>query len=428
MPNSLASVSLLKTHLMSLGSLPSAFHRVVQRSAPPSTSPAKPTPTHRSGLWTCAAERRSRSASVVSHHLDGLLLHRFRGLVASRCRPWGSSDFHPRRTTCRWPVDEVSQPMLLPSRALPPDEPYLRHRRPLPPRRYRTAVRPTSRPCSHRESVAPPHRCRIVDARGSPGLPVLEPCARRCPPTARRPRAASPPAFPSTTRGPPPSTQGTANHPDPSRPTRASDIRKLAWQALAAPLHTTQGWRVRVRPSWLGHHTRAGSPEPGRIRRSGPWRSRRAAPGRSLGRRSPQVCRPVESPTHPGGWRELEDPSQVRERTSMPGHPDATYLSLGHLACRARHRALCDQMRLSPPGRSLVHASLSRGGGMSPPRTRPRRPASRLTVRAGPKPSLHAACICLHPPPHDPRQLASRSVREPPCCVRPSCACSETGP
>jgi hypothetical protein len=122
MPDALASASLLKTHLTSLGSLPSAFHRVVQRSAPPSTSPVKPTPTHRSGLRTCAAKRRSRSAYVVSHHLDGLLLHRLHELLTSRCRPWGSPDFHPRRTTCRWPVGQGVPTDASPSRALPSRE------------------------------------------------------------------------------------------------------------------------------------------------------------------------------------------------------------------------------------------------------------------------------------------------------------------
>jgi hypothetical protein len=202
LPDSLASVSLLKTHLMSLGSLPSAFHRVVQRSAPPSTWPVEPTPTHRSGLRTCAARRRSRSAFVVSHHPDGLLLHRLRELVASRCRPWGSPGFHPRRTTCRWPVDEVSQPMLHPPELSPPDKPCLRHRRPLPPRRYRTAVRPTSRPCSCRESVAPSHRCRLATPVALLGFPSWSRVHDVAHLPARGPRAANPSTLPLTARRP----------------------------------------------------------------------------------------------------------------------------------------------------------------------------------------------------------------------------------
>ena len=53
------------------------------------------------------ATRATRSALVVSHHLDGFLRAARRGLIASRCRPWGSWRFtvdlaipdpSPRRT------------------------------------------------------------------------------------------------------------------------------------------------------------------------------------------------------------------------------------------------------------------------------------------------------------------------------------------
>lgn len=47
------------------------------------------------GLRHVAATRRGRSAFVVPPHLDGLLLRRFRGLVASRRRPWGSPGCGP---------------------------------------------------------------------------------------------------------------------------------------------------------------------------------------------------------------------------------------------------------------------------------------------------------------------------------------------
>jgi hypothetical protein len=42
------------------------------------------------------ATRPTRSAFVVSHHPDGFRLHNPRRLVASCCRPWGSSGFSPR--------------------------------------------------------------------------------------------------------------------------------------------------------------------------------------------------------------------------------------------------------------------------------------------------------------------------------------------
>jgi len=47
------------------------------------------------------------SALVVSHHLGGFLLRSFRGLVASRCRSWGSSRF--RRASTR--LTEARRPL-----------------------------------------------------------------------------------------------------------------------------------------------------------------------------------------------------------------------------------------------------------------------------------------------------------------------------
>ncbi len=46
-----------------------------------------------------AATHFARAALVVSHHLDGLLLHRLRRLVASCSRPWDSPCFHRSRAT-----------------------------------------------------------------------------------------------------------------------------------------------------------------------------------------------------------------------------------------------------------------------------------------------------------------------------------------
>lgn len=47
------------------------------------------------------ATRHTRSALVVSHHLDGLLHLTVSGLVASRYRPWGSPRFRIRRVRAR---------------------------------------------------------------------------------------------------------------------------------------------------------------------------------------------------------------------------------------------------------------------------------------------------------------------------------------
>jgi len=65
--------------------------------APPPTHPAR-VHSRRIGLPRCtfgptAPPVQPRSALVVSHHLDGFLRAQARGLVASRCRSWGSSAF-----------------------------------------------------------------------------------------------------------------------------------------------------------------------------------------------------------------------------------------------------------------------------------------------------------------------------------------------
>jgi hypothetical protein len=57
--------------------------RPLPPALPPASASGSPDPT-------------TRSALVVSHHLDGFLRTWARGLVASRCRSWGSPRFaHP---------------------------------------------------------------------------------------------------------------------------------------------------------------------------------------------------------------------------------------------------------------------------------------------------------------------------------------------
>jgi hypothetical protein len=77
--------------------------------APPSTCPAG-VHSHRapesSASATEAPPPPSRSVLVVSHHLDGLLHLLERGLVASRCRSWGSPRFPRRRLTASDPVKD----------------------------------------------------------------------------------------------------------------------------------------------------------------------------------------------------------------------------------------------------------------------------------------------------------------------------------
>jgi hypothetical protein len=151
---------------------PGAFHRVVQRTRPsvdiiPGVLSRSPCGALRSG----AATLPTRAAFVVPPHLDGFLLHGLRRLVASCSRPWGSPRFHFRDTSRNAPRP-LPRRCLHPSEPSPPEQPFLRHRRPFPPRRCRAATRSTSRPSSTRESVASPLRCRTGHARCSPGLPI----------------------------------------------------------------------------------------------------------------------------------------------------------------------------------------------------------------------------------------------------------------
>ena len=98
------------------------------------------------------ATRRARSASVVSHHLDGLLLHNPRRLVASCCRPWGSSGFsrRPRIRDDRDLPSDATPFRAFPSRVAVPCVSAGR----CPLAVLGCDTEPTSRPCSTRESVA----------------------------------------------------------------------------------------------------------------------------------------------------------------------------------------------------------------------------------------------------------------------------------
>ena len=53
----------------------------------------RPLPETEASFGSTALPAKSRSALVVSHHLDGFLRTMSHGLVASRCQPWGSTRF-----------------------------------------------------------------------------------------------------------------------------------------------------------------------------------------------------------------------------------------------------------------------------------------------------------------------------------------------
>jgi hypothetical protein len=117
-------------------------------------APRHPSPLHRhdasestptaiaGGFGAEGATLAACSVLVVSHHLDGFLLQSARGLVASRCRSWGSPRFRRDRL--------VSEPILAfpatdfaPLEGCSPRVAAPRHRG-----RCLRAVFTTSRPCS----------------------------------------------------------------------------------------------------------------------------------------------------------------------------------------------------------------------------------------------------------------------------------------
>jgi hypothetical protein len=63
------------------------------KTAPPSTYPSGACSDGVASAGPGRCRVRTRSDFVVSRHLAGLRHPRGRGLVASRCRPWGSSGF-----------------------------------------------------------------------------------------------------------------------------------------------------------------------------------------------------------------------------------------------------------------------------------------------------------------------------------------------
>lgn len=120
--------------------LPGTFHRIVQRTRPSIDIPCgvlSHTPCD--VLRPRAARHAAWAVFVVLPHLDGFLLHRLRGLVAFRSRPWGSSCFHPAPSLAAW-ARGFSRRCIHPPEPSPHVQPFLRHRSSFPPRRLRDCV------------------------------------------------------------------------------------------------------------------------------------------------------------------------------------------------------------------------------------------------------------------------------------------------
>lgn len=259
--------SLSKTPFASLGSVvPSAFHRVVQRS--PLRHHRLRSPLPPTGWWAsalrCQAPRafRPRGSSPP---------RRLAPPKVSRacCIPQATMGFtglRPCQTTCRWPSRGVPAGAS-PSRAHPLEKQTPRHRRSMPPRRCRTAARPTSRPCSSREAATSPHRCRHARRHVAlMGFPLLKPCACRSPQRApKNPPPPEPVRASSRARGPLlPREWLRAPTPVPARdaPPTESEARAAGAcrRLFAVPEGSASGSGLVARTTHLIRFTRAGRP------------------------------------------------------------------------------------------------------------------------------------------------------------------------
>lgn len=124
------------------------------------------------------SQRPTRSALVVSHHLDGFLHRRLVGLL----HPTADPGVHRVSTvcrTCKARFSPASPPTPYPPEPSPPAQPYPHLCWPLPSCRFGLRswcyqVPSTSRPCSARASVVANHRCRPSTPVALLGFPVSE--------------------------------------------------------------------------------------------------------------------------------------------------------------------------------------------------------------------------------------------------------------
>jgi len=166
---------LSEAHLLPPGLLPSAFPG--SRFAPPSTWPVVSTPAPRReslrSARRCHPSRMFRPRGFSPPRR--LAPPQARGLVASRCRPWGSPGFSaPTRHAClaSSPPHRCTRP---PERSLP-RQPHARHRAPMPPCRSPPFLGWVTRLRGLAPPGSPSRRCTVAGPslpRGSPGVPLL---------------------------------------------------------------------------------------------------------------------------------------------------------------------------------------------------------------------------------------------------------------
>jgi len=101
-------------------SLPSAPPSTVRFRTPLARSPRASTPGWEASFSSFGPGMplpKSRSVLVVLHHLDGFLRATARGLVASLCRPWGSSRFlRDSPKACAFPATRTTPRRTPPNR------------------------------------------------------------------------------------------------------------------------------------------------------------------------------------------------------------------------------------------------------------------------------------------------------------------------
>jgi hypothetical protein len=291
-------------------SRPALTERLLQdssKTAPPSTSrfASSPTRAHEAlGLRGVAAKPHPRSAFAVSHRPDGLLREELAGLL----HPAADPGVHHVSALAEPPPGEVGAVGgvlvdALPFRAFPARTADATSPRVVPPRRSPTAS--SARPrglAPFEKSGAPSARCRDGGARGSPGLPLLEPRAASppCPAVPPKQRVRGGPK--TAVRGPPAPSTKPRRTPSASQAPHAPAVVSPSGPRSLASRSRRQRLRLRVRSS---HASAWGCRPPGRGRRvlAGPPNTRpkpRAKPSHTPRRRSASVVPSTHPPV--GSW------------------------------------------------------------------------------------------------------------------------------
>jgi hypothetical protein len=167
---------------------PAATSRGIRRGHPSvDIAPMRPLPPDVAARLRAPGSHpgASRSALVVSHHLGGLLRIEGRGLVASRCRPWGSPRF---RTPCPPGRSRTERRVPFPATQNRPPKNSPRRQ----PRRVTTAVAPLPFDSDDRDGLR--------SAEADPHTALRRPDRHRCRPdraeVAGRLRGFAPPTSP----------------------------------------------------------------------------------------------------------------------------------------------------------------------------------------------------------------------------------------